>query len=61
VLEVEPDLGEQLEPADLEKLREMAVAEVLTLEAGCWREPRDGVSPVGNLGLLVSRVCSPAG
>jgi CRP-like cAMP-binding protein len=53
VLELDADLGEQLEPADLAEARRAALAPVRTLEVGLWEPSGLGRLHPGDLGVLV--------
>jgi CRP-like cAMP-binding protein len=54
VLDVDPELGEDLSPADLAAARARAVAAVVSLPRGEWRPPGPGTrNGPGHLGLLV--------
>src|SRR5919108_2745283 len=53
VLEVDPDLGEDLEPAALAVARPRAVARAMWLEEGRWQPLAEEWDHRGHLGLLI--------
>jgi hypothetical protein len=53
VLDVDPDLGEELEPSALAVARPLAVARSVRLEPGPWQPLADEWDHRGHLGLLV--------
>jgi CRP-like cAMP-binding protein len=53
VLEVDPDLGIDLEPHEFDRVRQSLVARTMDLEPGPWSPPTDAESRHGHLGLLV--------
>jgi CRP/FNR family transcriptional regulator, cyclic AMP receptor protein len=53
VFEIDPDLGEALDPQHEQEARAIAVAQVDLLEPGEWRGDEDYPSAAGHLGLLL--------
>lgn len=53
VLQVDPDLGEDLAPGDRALAEQAALAHVVRFGRGADPAPRDGFDPAGHLGLLI--------
>jgi CRP/FNR family transcriptional regulator, cyclic AMP receptor protein len=53
ILDVDPELGYQLEPPDRERARRLAVARLQTIPAGRWAPTAEWDDQAGHLGLLV--------